>query len=66
MGFDSEAFLEWLDDLDRPVYADELEEEWPNFPSEELFGSTGPIHEGKMAYYRHDLRTVAKGRRITD
>ena len=66
MAFDSEAFLEWLDEFDRPVYPDELLEEWPGFPIRELNGSTGPIHDGEPAYYRHDLRTIAEGRRITD
>lgn len=64
--FDSEAFVEWLDEQDSPVTKPTLVEEWPQFPWQYLGGVTGVIEDGEFAYYRYDLRRAAKKRRPID
>lgn len=62
--FDSEAFLEWLDEYGSPVPKQTLRDEWPNFPWENVpVGITGAItDDGELAYYRRDLRLAAEGK----
>lgn len=57
--FDTEAFLEWLDEQEGPVTWEELQQ-WPEFPHLYLKGVTGPFVDGEPAYYQHDLRRAAR------
>jgi hypothetical protein len=61
--FDTDTFLDWLDDRDGSVRADTLHEEWPDFPFDEMgVGFTvGIDDDGTKLYYKHDLRRAAKG-----
>jgi hypothetical protein len=64
--FDREAFLEWLDEQTGPVKGSTLENEWPDAPTDQLFGITCPRIDDEWGYYRIDLRRMATKRRIID
>lgn len=58
--FDTEDFLDWLDEQEGAVKGNVLVEEYPNFPGEYMGGCTGAIVDGELAYYQWDLRRAAE------
>lgn len=60
--FDAEAFLDWIDEHDGAVPREELQEEWPNFPFENIGTVTVTLDDdGRSCYFQRDLRRAAKG-----
>lgn len=61
--FDTEAFLDWLDDHDGGVPQQKMDERWPNFPWENVtVGITVALDDDwNSVYYKRDLRRAAKG-----
>jgi len=61
--FDPEAFCEWLAVQDSTLCFDDIDEEWPNFPWDQMgVGITVGLSDGgESLYYKRDLRRAARG-----
>lgn len=59
--FDSDAFLNWLEDQEGTIPGPILKENWPNFPWENCKGITVVLEDGDSQYFQRDLRRAARG-----
>lgn len=58
--FDSDAFLNWLDDQEGTIPGPLLKENWPNFPWQYTKGITVMLKDGESQYFQRDLRRAAR------
>jgi len=59
--FDTEEFLQWLDQQGTPITKDRLYDEFPNFPSQRMIGVTCPVVGNQTAYFKSDLEHAVRG-----
>lgn len=64
--FDSEAFLNWLDDQEGSIPGPLLRENWPNFPWGNCGGITVMVKDGHSQYFQRDLRRAARNQKPLD
>jgi len=59
--FDPDEFLKWLDKQEGTIPKPTMEQEWPNYPYDNLVGITMRLEDGEGQYYQRDLRQGVYG-----